>query len=191
MMQIKKIGVLVFMLVIGGVLLGSATDAMAQEPGQACSPNDKPRACADIPPKGFYTCVEKDNNSPGREYSCQCRWGNLEAGWGSLFSNSTGTISVCELYEKEVNLPTSNNRGAIILLFIMLDKITAIIIALTVMAAMVMIVVGGYLYMTAGGNADQVRKAKMWIGSSIAGIFLAVLSFTILRLIASNLVDFS
>ncbi len=186
-----------FVLVItaSGVLLGSYGDAMAAGAGEACNPTEKDQ-CNSIPPEGFYTCMQKDNSSDTKEFSCQCRWGNLESGWWG-WPGSDDPVSVCDLYlakvvdSEDTPLPTNNPRGAILLLFAMFDGVAAWIIALTVMAAMVMIVTGGYLYMTAGGNADRVRKAKMWIGSSLAGIFLAIMAYTILRLIAKNLVDFS
>ena len=195
-LQTRKLGALVFMLVVvvSSVLFSSSADVMAAGAGEVCNP--KKRQCGDIEPTGFYTCAQKEDPSVTKVYSCQCRWGNLETGWWSLFGNDASTLNVCEFYLNEAfdddgfPLPTSNPRGAVILLFTMLDGVAAFIMALTVMAALVMMVVGGYMYMTAGGNASQVAKAKSWIGSSIAGIFLAVLAFTILRLIAENLVTF-
>jgi len=64
------------------------------------------------------------------------------------------------------------------------------IIALVVMAAMVTVVVGGYIYMTAMGNADRVRQAKIWIGAALLGIFLALAAYTILNFINPSLVTF-
>ncbi|HLD25814.1 MAG TPA: hypothetical protein VJC05_02125 [Candidatus Andersenbacteria bacterium] len=52
--------------------------------------------------------------------------------------------------------------------------------ALTVMAALVSIVVGGYIYMTAGGSADRVRLAKVWIASALGGMMLALLAWLII-----------
>ena len=62
--------------------------------------------------------------------------------------------------------------------------------ARAIMAAVVSIVIGGYIYMTAGGDADRVRTAKVWIGSAILGIILALLAWLILASIATNLVKF-
>ena len=59
---------------------------------------------------------------------------------------------------------------------------------LVVAAGTMSIVIGGYYYMTAGGSADRVRAAKVWVGSAILGIVIALLAWLILSSISPNLV---
>jgi len=45
------------------------------------------------------------------------------------------------------------------------------------------IVIGGYMYMTAGGNASQVTSAKDMIRAALIGIFIAFISVALLNTI--------
>ena len=58
-----------------------------------------------------------------------------------------------------------------------------LIIAAIVGLGLIMVVVGGYLYMTAGGAADRIQTAKKVIGAALLGIIIALLSFVILNTI--------
>jgi hypothetical protein len=55
-----------------------------------------------------------------------------------------------------------------------------IFVAAIVGIALIMIVIGGFIYMTAGGTADRIQMAKKIIGSAILGMILALLTFVIL-----------
>jgi len=44
---------------------------------------------------------------------------------------------------------------------------------------LLVIIRGAFMYMTAGGNTDQVDKAKKWIINGVVGMILAVLAFFI------------
>ena len=49
---------------------------------------------------------------------------------------------------------------------------------------------GGLLWLTAGGDSGKVSEAKEWIKSSLLGLILALLSYTILLTINPDLVNF-
>lgn len=57
--------------------------------------------------------------------------------------------------------------------------------------ATVVMMFGGFLWITAGGNGERVGNAKAWIGSSLTGLLLALCSWTILYIVNPNLVKFS
>ena len=63
-----------------------------------------------------------------------------------------------------------------------------LIIAAIVGLGLIMIVIGGYLYMTAGGAADRIQTAKKVIGAALLGIIIALLSFVILNTINSAII---
>lgn len=57
--------------------------------------------------------------------------------------------------------------------------------------ALVMIVLGGYITLTARGNAQQASRGKNFIVSSIAGLILLFGAYILLRTINPDLVDFN
>jgi hypothetical protein len=56
--------------------------------------------------------------------------------------------------------------------------------------AAVGIMVGGFIWLTAGGNASKVGEAQAWIGSSISGLALVMFAYLILNTINPALVNF-
>jgi hypothetical protein len=107
---------------------------------------------------------------------CVCRWGIFEA---PLQQRGYGTGSICDFVD---SLGVNSAAG------ILLNIIVNILTSLVVMAGAASILIGGYIYMTAGGSADRVRTAKIWIGSALVGIALALLAWIILNSIHSSFV---
>jgi len=58
-----------------------------------------------------------------------------------------------------------------------------------ILSAIVMMF-GGILWLTAGGDSGKVAEAKEWIKSSLFGLILILLSYTILLTISPDLVNF-
>jgi len=58
-----------------------------------------------------------------------------------------------------------------------------------ILAAVVMMF-GGVIWITAGGNASRVGEAKAWIGAALSGLVLALLSYMVLNAINPALVEF-
>ena len=57
--------------------------------------------------------------------------------------------------------------------------------------AAVVLMFGGVLWLTAGGNTERIGNAKAWIGASLTGLLLALCSFLLLATINPALVDFN
>lgn len=51
------------------------------------------------------------------------------------------------------------------------------------MVAVVMVVVGGFRYVTSGGDAGDVKAAKETILYSVVGLIIAILSYTIVNFV--------
>src|SRR3989338_9593686 len=71
------------------------------------------------------------------------------------------------------------------------DYISAIYrygLGLAAILAVVMIMVGGFLWLTSGGNQNQVSRAKEFIVSALTGLLLALFSFMILYTVNPRLV---
>jgi len=56
--------------------------------------------------------------------------------------------------------------------------------------AAIILMFGGLLWLTAGGDAGRVSEAKEWIKASILGLIIALASYTILQTINPDLVNF-
>lgn len=95
----------------------------------------------------------------------------------------------------EVGLPGGSNfrKGQSIDQFIqgasnapiktLVNYLVTFAIGILVIIGVITIVIGGYLYMTAAGNASQVGSAKEMITSALIGIFIAFVSVVILNTI--------
>lgn len=57
--------------------------------------------------------------------------------------------------------------------------------------AMLMIIIGGYMYLTSAGNTSETGKAKGIITDAIVGLILALVSYLILYTINPDLVKFN
>lgn len=85
--------------------------------------------------------------------------------------------------DRSINALVNNDAPFTTYLGIVVNIITALI----VIAGLIMIVIGGYIYMTAGGSAERVGMAKTFIGSALLGIVLALAAVAILNVINPNI----
>ena len=92
--------------------------------------------------------------------------GNL---WGPT-SELTGTFSTRDVRE-------------------VVAKIINVAMGLLGIVAVVIILAGGFMWMTAGGNEEKVEKAKKLIFSGIIGLAIILTSFAIARFVISSLVS--
>ena len=63
-------------------------------------------------------------------------------------------------------------------------------IRVIILLAIIMIMIAGFQWMTAAGNAPKVTQAKERIASALIGVLLAVASYTILSFVNPSLVSF-
>ncbi len=81
-----------------------------------------------------------------------------------------------------------SGEGKLSPLWAFVSQLANIIIAVIVSVGLIAVVVGGYVYMTAGGNAQRISSAKTIVASALLGIMLALASFIILNTINPSLV---
>ena len=64
--------------------------------------------------------------------------------------------------------------------------------AITIVGILAVVVMmwGGIVWITAGGNAGRVDNAKAWIGAAATGLVLTLASYTVLYMVNPNLVTF-
>lgn len=68
-------------------------------------------------------------------------------------------------------------------------KIINVAMGLLGIVAVVIILAGGFMWMTASGNEEKVEKAKKLIFSGIIGLAIILTSFAIARFVISSLVQ--
>ena len=66
-------------------------------------------------------------------------------------------------------------------------RIINIALALAGLIAVLYLVIGGFRYITAGGNEDAAGSAKKIILNAVIGIIVIILSFVIVRVVSSAL----
>ena len=99
----------------------------------------------------------------------------------------TSIASPVFAYDMEVDLPNFTEENATLDTF--LPAMFNLLITLAGIAALIMIMVGGYQYMTAGGSETRTGSAKDRIKNAILGLILALCSYLILNTINPNLAE--
>lgn len=107
------------------------------------------------------------SGEPTLAQSSTCAFGNFEVPLPSF-----GSQTICQIAESP--------KPFISFIATLANLFLGIIVA----TGLVMTVIAGYIYMTAGGSADQVGKAKNMIKAALLGIILALAAFLILNTIS-------
>ena len=115
----------------------------------------------------------------------QTHTGGGECIWGEPDAPIPGVAgkTICDILLRFE--PGANRVGALQGYF---GTLANILVAIIVSVAVIMIAVGGYFYMTAGGSGTRIATAKALIVSAILGVVLALVSWVILNTINPDLV---
>ena len=70
----------------------------------------------------------------------------------------------------------------------MVAKIIRVALSLLGIVAVVIILVGGFKWMTAGGNDENVKKAKQWITNGVIGLAIVLAAFAITKFVLDTLI---
>jgi len=70
-----------------------------------------------------------------------------------------------------------------------IGTIIQIVLSLLGLVAVVLIIVGGFQWMTSGGNEEKIGKAKKLMGSALVGLIIVILAYSIATFIISSLTD--
>ncbi len=68
-------------------------------------------------------------------------------------------------------------------------KIIRVAMGLLGIIAVVIVLIGGFTWMTAGGNDEKVGEAKKWIFSGIIGLAIILSAYAIANFVITNLVS--
>ncbi len=72
-----------------------------------------------------------------------------------------------------------------------IGNIIKVIIGLIGLIALVIFIAGGFLWMTAGGDEDQIKKAKSLMKNAVIGIAIVVLAYAATSFIIGRLITVS
>lgn len=70
-----------------------------------------------------------------------------------------------------------------------IDKIVKVAAPVAVIACFILLVYGGYLLSSSGGNPDKIQEAKSIITNAIIGLLVVLLSAVLLMIIGSTIGD--
>ena len=73
--------------------------------------------------------------------------------------------------------PTSGTDSS--RLIIIIGNIVKVILGFLGVVMVIIVVYAGFLWMTAGGDSDQVKKAKDWIINATIGLLITIAAYTI------------
>jgi hypothetical protein len=68
-------------------------------------------------------------------------------------------------------------------------RVINIALALAGLIAVLFMIIGGFRYITAGGNTDSAELGKKTILNSVIGIIVIILSFVIVRVVSNTLMN--
>ena len=92
-------------------------------------------------------------------------------------SNLKNTAVAAKLGSTQTNIP------------ILIGKIINVIVSLLGLIAVVLIIIGGFQWMTSGGEEEKIMKAKQLMINGIIGLVIIVLAYAIATFIIGKLVD--
>ncbi len=93
-------------------------------------------------------------------------------------------VSIGNFEKGESKLITSSSIGQYI------QAVYKYAIGIVGILAAAVLMLGGFIWLTAGGSAEKITSAKAWIGAALTGLVLALSSYMILSIINPALVNF-
>ena len=102
-------------------------------------------------------------------------------------SSSGGAYTVNVSLPNKGSIDTSQGTGAIAQYIKGFYKFA---MALAGILATLVIMIGGVIWLTAGGNTNRVESAKSWITGALTGLIIALSSYVLLYTINPSLVEF-
>lgn len=85
-------------------------------------------------------------------------------------------------YATETGLGTKDVRTTI-------AQIIKVAMGLLGIVAVVIILIGGFTWMTAGGNDDKIAEAKKWLFAGVIGLAIILSAYALASFIINNLVN--
>ncbi|OGF21049.1 hypothetical protein A2Y83_01805 [Candidatus Falkowbacteria bacterium RBG_13_39_14] len=101
-------------------------------------------------------------------------WGTVDVGGGT-------TKKGWEVIEDKTGLTASDPRT-------MIANVIQLVLGFLGIIAVILILIGGFKWMTAGGNEEQVGEAKKWIYSGVIGLLIILASYALANFVLTQLI---
>ena len=72
-----------------------------------------------------------------------------------------------------------------------IGNVIKVVLSFVGIVMVIIVVYAGYLWMTAGGDSDQVKKAKDWMLNASIGIFICLLAYTLSSFVIAKIFEAS
>jgi type IV secretory pathway VirB2 component (pilin) len=69
----------------------------------------------------------------------------------------------------------------------LVTRILQILMTLAGVVAVVAIVIGGFQYMTSGGNEEQAEKGRGVLTNAVIGLILVIMAYTIITVVSNTI----
>ena len=70
-----------------------------------------------------------------------------------------------------------------------IGNILGYVLSLLGVVALAFIIAGGYMWMTAGGNDEQIKKAKSLLTNSIIGLVIIVTAYVVVNFVVTSIIS--
>jgi len=110
---------------------------------------------------------------------------------GKWYQYSGKAMCVAGPLELDFNVPFPNINTGKVDIALYMKTIYKFGVGAAAILAVMMIMIGGVLWMTAGGNQERVTSGRTYITGAIVGLVIALGSYTMLRIVNPSLVMFT
>lgn len=70
-----------------------------------------------------------------------------------------------------------------------IGNVIKVVLGLVGIIMVIIVVYAGYLWMTAGGESDQVKKAKDWMLNATIGILICLVAYTLSTFVVGKIIE--
>ncbi len=85
------------------------------------------------------------------------------------------------------NFGTQAGYGTTTALPVVIGRIVNIVLGLMGLIAVVIIIIGGFMWMTSGGSEEKVKKAKSLMGYAVIGLVIVIIAYAAAAFIINKL----
>jgi len=137
-------------------------------------------------------CVQNGGTWNQGAAICQCLTGTSPTGSGS--ANSGGAPSqFCDTANGYTMLngvcvpksPASSGLASKTKLSDLIKEVLTILLTLAGIAAVIFIIIGGFQYMTSGGNDEQAEKGRKALTNAVIGLVAVILAYAIVTIVTN------
>src|SRR5580765_4206493 len=103
--------------------------------------------------------------------------GSMSAAFLPVITHAQATTLSIESIGSQVGLGDADLKTTVI-------NILQLVLGLLALIAVIMIIIGGFTWLTAGGNEEKVDKAKKIISAAVVGLIIVLLAWAIVIFVA-------